>query len=149
MYPDGVFYDSRNRAVVATLLPQVRPKAAAWLAECERLGIWLLLTEGYRSWAQQAWDYASGRFRPGKIVTDAKPGYSFHQYSVAIDFVPADGTGGIHYEDMTRYTQAAALAKQHGFEWGGEWPRGKRDVPHLQYTGGLSIQDFRNGKRPA
>ena len=149
MYPDGVFYDSRNRAVIATLLPQVQPRATAWLADCEKHGIWLLLTEGYRTWAKQAWDYASGRFRPGKIITNAKPGYSLHNFACALDFVPADGNGFLHYEDMTRYTQAAALAKAHGFEWGGEWPKAFRDVPHLQYTGGLSIQDFRSGKVPA
>jgi peptidoglycan L-alanyl-D-glutamate endopeptidase CwlK len=149
VYPDGVFYDARNRAVIETLLPQVQPRATAWLADCERLGIWLLLTEGYRSWLQQAMDYAQGRIRPGKRITNAKPGFSFHQYRVAIDFVPADGKGGLHYEDMLRYTQAAALAKAHGFEWGAEWTRAFRDVPHLQYTGGLTIQDFRNGKRPA
>jgi peptidoglycan L-alanyl-D-glutamate endopeptidase CwlK len=149
VYPGGVFYDVRNRRVIATLLPQVQVKAFAWLGECDSKGIWLLLTEGYRSWAQQAWDYASGRFRPGKIITNAKPGYSFHQFRVAIDMVPADGNGGLHYEDMTRFTQAAAIAKKYGFEWGGEWPKGQRDVPHLQYTGGLTIVDFRNGKQPA
>jgi len=100
VYPGGVFYDSRNKAVIATLLPQVQTKAAAWLADCERNGIWVLLTEGYRSWAQQAWDYASGRFRPGPRLTNAMPGFSFHQYRVAIDFVPADGKGGLHYEDV-------------------------------------------------
>lgn len=149
MYPVGVFYDARNRAVVATLLPQVQQKAILWLAACEKQGIWLLLTEGYRSWAQQAWDYASGRFRPGKIITNAKPGFSFHQYRVALDFVPADGKGGVHYEDATRYAQAAALAKAYGFEWGGDWPTASRDTPHIQYTGGLTIQDLRSGRLPA
>jgi peptidoglycan LD-endopeptidase CwlK len=141
-----VFYDSRNQKVIATLLPVVQQKANQWLVDCERDGIWLLLTEGYRSWAEQAWDYASGRFRPGPKITNAMPGYSFHQYRVALDFVPADGKGGIHYEDAARFAQAAAIAKSLGFEWGGDWLGKDRDVPHLQYTLGLSIEDFRRGR---
>lgn len=140
-----MFYDLRNEAVINTLLPTVTLEAKLLLAECERQGIWILLTQGYRSFLGQTWDYASGRYRPGPIITDAKPGWSFHQWRVAIDFVPADGNGGIHYEDAARIQQVADIAKSQGWQWGGDFPRVFKDRPHLQFTGGHPIEYFRAG----
>lgn len=41
----------------------------------------------------------------------------------------------------------AALAKQLGFEWGGDWTSFK-DYPHLQMTFGLTTAQLQAGKRP-
>lgn len=48
----------------------------------------LRLTNVYRSMAQQAADYDQGRTAPGKIITHARPGQSWHQFSMAVDCVP-------------------------------------------------------------
>ena len=140
-----MFYDARNNAAVLTLVPIVQGKANDILWWCKQNGIEILITQGFRSWSGQAWDYASGRFRPGSIVTRAKPGYSFHQYGVAFDFVPTDLSGGIHYNDMNRIQQVAHFAKSQGWEWGGDWPEPATDNPHLQFTQGHDINFFRNG----
>ncbi len=51
-------------------------------------GIDFRLTNVVRSWAQQATDFAQGRTAPGKIITNAEPGESWHQYGFAADGVP-------------------------------------------------------------
>lgn len=138
-----MFYDKRNAGILSSLCVKAQQEGENLLAAWEKEGIWVLLTQGYRSWAAQAWDYASGRYRPGPIITNAKPGWSFHQFKVAFDFVPADGNGGIHYEDNNRYQQAITIAKTLGWESGQDFP--SPDKPHLQFTGGHDITYFRNG----
>ncbi len=139
-----MFYDARNSKAVLTLLPKAQGKANDVLWWCEQNGIEILIIQGFRSWAGQAWDYASGRYRPGSIITYAKPGYSFHQYGVAFDFVPTDLQGHFHYEDNNRIQQVAHFAKSIGFSWGGDWAS-FRDYPHLQYDEGHDINYFRKG----
>lgn len=112
---------------------------AWWLTLCEKAGEEVLVTDGYRSAEEQNNLHDQGRSKPGKIVTNAKGGQSFHQYRVAIDFCPSHGAV-LLYWDRDRFFRCAALAKACGFEWS------ERDMPHLQYRDGLSIADFRDGK---
>lgn len=39
-----------------------------------------------------------------------------------------------------------AVGKSIGLEWAGDWKK-NREFPHFQYTGGLSLADFKAGKR--
>lgn len=55
------------------------------LAACEKRGASYVVTLGYRTPTEQAKLYFQGRTAPGKIVTDARPGYSCHQYGIAVD----------------------------------------------------------------
>jgi len=48
------------------------------------------IAQGLRSWAEQAALYAQGRTTPGKIVTNAPAGYSWHEFGLAVDVVPMD-----------------------------------------------------------
>lgn len=43
--------------------------------------------EALRSWEQQEIYYAQGRTTPGPIITNARPGDSYHQYGIAEDWV--------------------------------------------------------------
>jgi len=43
---------------------------------------------GFRSYEQQAALYSLGRSAPGRIVTKARPGESYHNYGLAFDWVP-------------------------------------------------------------
>jgi peptidoglycan L-alanyl-D-glutamate endopeptidase CwlK len=38
------------------------------------------------------------------------------------------------------WAKAAELGKSVGLEWGGDW-KGFKDMPHFQYTGGLSLAE--------
>ena len=131
------------------LHPAVRAKATAHLMACEAHGIDLLVTCTYRSIAEQDALYAQGRTKPGKKVTKAKGGQSFHNYRLAYDVVPLRngkpvwGTSG---EDGKLWQRVGELGEGAGLEWGGRW-RGLIDLPHFQYTGGKPLSHFQNGGR--
>lgn len=129
------------------LHPIVAEKARAHIAACKAEGIDLLITCTYRDPAEQARLYAQGRTAPGKIVTNAKPGQSFHEYRVAYDFVPMRagkpvwGTSG---EDGKLWQRVGELAEAQGLEWAGRWPRFK-EMAHAQFTGGFKLAHFQAG----
>jgi peptidoglycan L-alanyl-D-glutamate endopeptidase CwlK len=97
-------------------------------------GVEVRVTAGLRTWAQQDALYAQGRTAPGKIVTYAQGGQSWHQYGVALDFVPM--LNGIPQWNTSYPAWAITinLAKQWGLTSGADWPSPKTDIPHLQFT---------------
>lgn len=102
--------------------------------------------------------------RPGRICTWAVGGKSFHQHRVALDIVPLlhgkpvwdDDGAGINDDPADDETNHLEIWQRIGLigescqlEWAGRWPKGKRERPHFQYTGGLSIDDFMAGREIA
>jgi peptidoglycan L-alanyl-D-glutamate endopeptidase CwlK len=127
------------------LLPVVKEKVKKFVALCKGDDIELLITSTYRDNESQNALYAQGRTEPGKIVTNAKGGQSFHNYRCAVDVVPLvngkpdwDGTHPI-------WAKTGNYGKLAGLEWAGEWTRFK-ELAHFQYTGGLTLSDLRAGK---
>lgn len=111
--------------------------------------IYVQITSGYRSFAEQNKLYAQGRTNKSKpIVTNARGGESLHNYGLAVDYVIVsdDGRRAI-WTVNSKWKRAAAIAKSLGFAWGGDFTT-FRDYPHLQMTGGLSIKELQSGKRP-
>lgn len=121
--------------------------------------IYVLITSGFRGMEEQAALYGQGRQsyvyngkdygNPNKpVVTQAKPGSSNHNYGLAVDFVlvSEDGNTAI-WEVNDKWRRVAAIGKELGFKWGGDWTSFK-DNPHLEMMGGLTLSDLRNGKRP-
>jgi peptidoglycan L-alanyl-D-glutamate endopeptidase CwlK len=99
---------------------------------------------GVRTFAEQDALYAQGRTTPGKIVTKAKGGKSWHNFGLAVDIVE-DGDveqAGIQWSWSKNldYLKIGALAKTVGLEWGGFW-KSFTDYPHVQLTGGLSLTE--------
>ena len=132
---------SRN---IADLLPPVQERCRNFLYACRKEGIELLVTCTYRDIESQKALYAQGRTKPGKIVTRANGGQSFHQYRVAFDTVPLVN-GKPVWEDEHLWHRVGALSQSFGLEWAGTWKRFSEE-PHFQFTGGLTITDFLNGK---
>ncbi len=77
-----------NSRSVDDLHPVVAAKCRLFLAKCSAAGIDVLVTSTYRDHASQDALYAQGRTAPGKKVTNAKGGESFHNWRVAFDVVP-------------------------------------------------------------
>lgn len=102
---------------------------------------------GLRSWQQQAALYAQGRTKPGKIVTKARPGSSWHNYGLAID-LGLFRSGKYLDEAEPRlaaslYLELGRIAKTMDIEWAGAWqsfPEG----PHFQVTFGLTLAQARS-----
>lgn len=65
-----------------------RQRAWLWLEKLKAENINPLIYCGFRSFTDQNKLYALGRTQPGKIVTFAKEGQSYHNYGLAFDWVP-------------------------------------------------------------
>lgn len=123
---------------IKMLHPLVRTPARAFINKAAELGIKLRITAALRTFAQQNDLYAQGRTTPGKIVTNAEAGESYHNYGLAIDVVPiVNGKADWN----TDWYRIAAIGKSFGFSWGGDWVSFK-DKPHFQMTFGNTIADL-------
>ena len=149
------------------LLKPVYLRAERFMVEMERRGVPIIVTCVYRSAEEQAALYAQGREKEvaavnrlrahamlspitvqenSAAVTKAKPGESYHQWRCAFDVVPLSA-GKLAWDPRSAlWAEIGAGAHVAGLEWGGDWRF--RDLPHLQHTGGLSVEQLRAGLQP-
>lgn len=106
------------------------------------------ITQTLRTFEQQAALFAQGRTKPGKRVTNARPGESFHNYGLAVDFclivdnkqVSWDMTKDYDQDHIADWKEVVRVFKNHCWSWGGDWKVFK-DFPHFEKTFGLSEKD--------
>lgn len=142
--------DDRSAKNVATLHPKVQSIFASWIAECQLIakahGYEYKAISGNRTWEEQAKIYAQGRTAPGKVVTNAKPGYSNHNYGIAVDMgVFRDSKyldGSKPSEAEAFHRKAAEIASKYNIEWGGSW-KSFKDYPHFEYKTGKTLSQMR------
>lgn len=135
-----------NSRKIQDLTAPVAVMAMKHIQACKELGIDLLITSTYRDSECQDSLYAQGRTKPGRIVTNARGGQSFHNYRVAYDVVPLQNGKPLWDSEDPVWQTIGAVGKSIGLEWAGDWKK-NREFPHFQYTGGLSLADFKAGKR--
>ena len=144
--------DSRS---LDDLHPHVRAMAEQLLANAAATGIPLTVTSTLRSMASQAALYAQGRTAPGRIVTNGRPGFSYHNFGLALNVVPVELLALPNWGDTpdhqahtdALWARVGTIGKRLGFRWGGKFSR-LRDRPHFEWSGGLTLADLRAGKRP-
>lgn len=135
-----------NSRDVKELVPVVRKKAEALIAECKNQGVDIIITSTYRDIESQDALYAQGRTAPGKIVTKVKGGQSIHNWRCAFDVVPLVN-GKAVWSDSALWSKIGKIGTSLGLDWGGNWQKFK-DKPHFQYTGGLNLYDLQKGLIP-
>lgn len=150
--------DKISEPRVALLHPKIRDEVKQLIDKVEAgfpPNIAVRVVQGLRTIEEQNKLYAQGRTMPGKIVTNAKGGSSFHNYGLAIDFailVDKDGNGS--YDDLSwdikadhdkdgvaDWMEVVRVFEEAEWEWGGRWSSLK-DYPHLQKTFGYKWQDL-------
>lgn len=115
---------------VEYLCPELQAIANEFVRRCKAKGLNVLITETYRSKAEQDALYAKGRTTSGKIVTNAKYPKSPHCWGVAFDF--CRNVKGREYDDSDNFfKRCGAIGKELGLTWGGDWT-GFVDKPHLE-----------------
>lgn len=138
------------------LNPTVLEAGKELVCKAYEAGIPILITQGFRSFYEQTELYKKGRTEPGQIVTNAQAGESYHNYGLAIDFALLNHEGSRAlwdtYADLDNdgerdWMEVVRIAKNLGFEWGGDWSSFK-DYPHFQMSFGLSINDLQRGMTP-
>jgi peptidoglycan L-alanyl-D-glutamate endopeptidase CwlK len=144
--------DSRR---LEDLDPRVAEMCRRHLAACASAGIPATITFTYRSPATQDALYAQGRTKPGRIVTNARAGSSFHNYGLAYDATPTALLQLPNWGDAPAYQKETdriwalygRLAREQGLRWGGDF-KSIRDRPHCEWSGPLGLADLRAGRRP-
>lgn len=100
-----------------------------------------------RTFKEQNDLYAKGRTLPGKKVTNARGGESYHNYGLAIDIViindgKAVWSRGEDFDGdkIPDWMEVVKIFKKHGWEWGGDWKF--KDYPHFQKTFGYTCKQL-------
>ncbi len=142
--------DSRTQKNLKTLeakaqdifLPFIRrAKAIALKHGCDYVAI-----SGTRSRSEQNRLYAKGRTKPGRIVTNARFGFSNHNFGIALDFGVFRGGKYLDSDDPERasavHRAVGVVAKEYGIDWGGDWS-GFKDEPHFEVRVPLTMSQKR------
>jgi len=106
------------------------------LAQTEEIEI--LVTSTLQTFEEQAELFAIGRTKPGKKVTNATAGESWHNFGLAFDVVPL--VNGKAVWDSPFWNRIGALGKQVGLVWGGTFQSFK-DKPHFEFHPNLTLAD--------
>jgi peptidoglycan L-alanyl-D-glutamate endopeptidase CwlK len=144
---------------IAILHPKVRQEALQIYEEiCEALTGRAMCRFAFtlRTFAQQDALYQQGRTKPGKIVTKARAGLSYHNWGLAIDIVLVKDTdkdgdfdsavwdtkSDFDGDKKSDWMEVVQIFKEYGWEWGGDWKF--VDAPHFQKTFGYSVRQLLN-----
>ena len=131
-------YNSRD---IDDLRSDVAANCRIWLELCRAAGLNVLVTGTVRDKEYQEQCYRNGT---SKTATP-----TFHSQGIGLAFDFCKNVKGQEYSDPTFFREAAGIAKQMGFSWGGDWVSFP-DRPHIQwdnhgkYTGSMILV----GKRP-
>ncbi|WP_282140701.1 M15 family metallopeptidase [Cytobacillus oceanisediminis] len=144
-----------DTSLPTALHPAVAEKKDQLISRAADKGINVVITQDFRSIEEQDALYEKGRTAEGSIVTHAKGGESYHNFGLAIDFALMSVDGQVIWDmnydsngnSKADWTEVVEIAKELGFEWGGDWTQFK-DYPHLQMDFGLTIWELQRGKRP-
>ena len=123
-----------NSRDISLLRPDVEANCRKWLERCKEAGLNVLITNTVRDKEYQEYLYAQGRTRPGSIVTNGKTP-TFHADTAGLAFDFCKNVKGHEYDDAEFFRKAAAIAKEMGFSWGGDW-KSFPDKPHIQWDNG-------------
>lgn len=136
---------------VNALHPIVRTEVGVLIDKAEALlpnNYAVRIVQGLRTFPEQKDLYDQGRTKPGKKVTNAKPGSSYHNYGLSIDFalmIDKDGNGT--YESLSwdntskEWATVVKTFEDAGWTWGGNFSSLK-DYPHLEKTFGLNWREL-------
>jgi peptidoglycan L-alanyl-D-glutamate endopeptidase CwlK len=142
---------------IKLLHPKLRDEASEIYAEiCDALKGRAMCRFAFtlRTIAEQNKLYAQGRTAPGKIVTNARGGLSYHNYGLAIDIVLIVDTNGDGKYDTAvwdtkkdfdgdgraDWMEVVTIFKSYGWEAGIDWKF--VDAPHFQKTYGYPVRQL-------
>ena len=115
---------------IEKLHPELIPVCHEFVRRCKAAGLNVLVTETFRTKAEQDAIYAQGRTEPGPVISNAPYPKSPHCWGVAFDF--CRNVKGREYDDSDGFFgKCGAVGKALGLTWGGDW-RTFKDKPHLE-----------------
>jgi peptidoglycan L-alanyl-D-glutamate endopeptidase CwlK len=142
---------------IELLHPKVREEVKVLYSKiCDSLkgNAFCRFTHTLRTYKEQDELYALGRTKKGRKVTWAKGGQSYHNFGLAIDIcliinnkeASWDTLKDFDGDGVSDWMEVVNLFKLNGWEWGGDWSAGKKDMPHFQKTFGNTTAQLRGKK---
>jgi len=133
--------DSISEARLQLVMPALSDKIHTLATMLETAGVVIRITQGLRTWAEQDALYAQGRTAQGNIVTNAKGGQSWHNFGVAVDFVPMDQIPPAPDWNVNHpvWQQIIKAGESLGLYSGDEFEHVQKDEPHFQLTGRFPV----------
>ncbi len=121
---------------IAQLHPAIQCVVRNFINEVNRrTGRTYQVHSGYRSFAEQQEVYNRGH-------STVKPGYSYHNYGLAIDVSWVQPGGYVDFNDHESLLLIGPIGEEFGFFWGGRWTSFV-DNPHYQYTFGYKCAELK------
>lgn len=118
--------DPRSEKNIATLHPRVQPYAHALILRAGSKGWNFVITSGLRTYAEQ-----NALFAKRPKVTNAKAGFSLHNFGLAFDVTLFSGKTPVWESPL--YSALGALGQDIGLGWGGAW-KSFKDLPHFELS---------------
>ena len=117
--------DAISQQRLAPLCPAFVAAVTRAIDKLEAQGIIVRITAGLRTYAEQDTLYAQGRTASGAVCTNARGGYSNHNFGLAVDCVPGLPGSDPWQPDWNvsspTYKAMVQAMKDEGLEWGGDW----------------------------
>lgn len=134
--------DKPSESKIKKLHPLVREEVTQIIKQCDEAltgRAKVRITQGTRTFEEQVALYAQGRTKPGKKVTNAKPGQSIHNYGLAVDIcliidgktVSWDTVKDWDNDRIADWYECVKIFAKNGWDWGGNWKTFK-DLPHFE-----------------
>ena len=127
-----------NESYITLLHSRFQPYVRSFINQAQAQGWSITITSGYRSWSNQ---YDLNAINP----KNAKPGYSYHNYGMAIDINATKGSTtlvkGSSKEAWIR-SGLIGIANRVGLYWGGNF-KDYHDPVHFDLSLQFNIEDLR------
>jgi peptidoglycan LD-endopeptidase CwlK len=135
-------FDPRSERCILTLSLKAQREARQFLCRIIDGRVNARILSGTRTYAEQNALFRQGRYgNPGTSVTNARGGFSNHNYGIAWDIGIFNAMGG-YLADGVEYDRAAKIGLSSQIEWGGKWKM--VDKPHYQLRLELSVAALRD-----
>jgi peptidoglycan LD-endopeptidase CwlK len=131
----GYVMDLGSEAMLELVAPSLAAKIRQVAEMMQLAGEPVRTIAGFRAWMAQERLWEQGRIVGGPIVTDARPGESWHEFGMAVDLgiIRLLGEPGWAPSDPA-WQKLGNVGKTVGLFWGGDFVNNP-DRPHFQLTG--------------
>ena len=150
-------FDKTTESKIGTMLIPTQRKAREFMKNISQAnvsqGLSVRIISGTRTFDEQDELFAQGRTKSGNRVTNARGGFSNHNFGIAWD-VGIFNEKGEYIDDLidegrmtskavdAEYKKVGAYGKSLGLFWGGDWT--KPDYPHFQMRDNNELASIRD-----